>query len=169
MYPAGGISASIYANRLRAEGMGSKEQAVLFSNQDYEALKQECVESGCLFEDPCFPAEPPSLGFKELAPYSSKTRDVQWMRPTVRKLGRKVYYEHIQRFVNDLCIKLIYLICKTGQKIIFTDEKMFLRHRLKPDMKWKHLLWVASHVIFDNRRVVVTAEDDWNSTDKHVM
>lgn len=86
MYPAGGISASIYANRLRAEGMGSKEQAVLFSNQDYEALKQQCVESGCLFEDPCFPAEPPSLGFKELAPYSAKTKDVEWMRPTVRKL-----------------------------------------------------------------------------------
>lgn len=88
MHPAGGISASIYANRLRAEGMGSIEQAVLFSNQNYEALKQQCVESGCLFEDPCFPAEPPSLGFKELAPYSSKTRDVEWMRPTVRKPER---------------------------------------------------------------------------------
>uniref|UniRef100_A0A3P8VSK7 Calpain 1, (mu/I) large subunit a n=1 Tax=Cynoglossus semilaevis TaxID=244447 RepID=A0A3P8VSK7_CYNSE len=82
MDPAGGISATIYASRLRAEGVGSKEQAVHFANQDYEALKQECVESGCLFEDPCFPAEPPSLGFKELAPYSSKTRDVEWMRPT---------------------------------------------------------------------------------------
>lgn len=89
MYPAGGISASIYANRLRAEGMGSKEQAVFFSNQDYEALKQQCVESGLLFEDPCFPAEPPSLGFKELAPYSSKTRGVEWMRPTVRKPQRE--------------------------------------------------------------------------------
>uniref|UniRef100_A0A665VSV7 Calpain-1 catalytic subunit n=1 Tax=Echeneis naucrates TaxID=173247 RepID=A0A665VSV7_ECHNA len=82
MYPAGGISATIYANRLKAEGMGSKDQAVHFANQDYEALKQECVESGCLFEDPSFPAEPPSLGFKELAPFSSKTRDVVWMRPT---------------------------------------------------------------------------------------
>uniref|UniRef100_A0A8D0D8D1 Calpain 1, (mu/I) large subunit a n=1 Tax=Sander lucioperca TaxID=283035 RepID=A0A8D0D8D1_SANLU len=82
MCPAGGISATIHANRLRAEGMGSKEQALHFSNQDYEALKQECLESGCLFEDPCFPAEPPSLGFKELAPYSSKTRDVEWKRPT---------------------------------------------------------------------------------------
>uniref|UniRef100_A0A665VTM7 Calpain 1, (mu/I) large subunit a n=1 Tax=Echeneis naucrates TaxID=173247 RepID=A0A665VTM7_ECHNA len=76
------ISATIYANRLKAEGMGSKDQAVHFANQDYEALKQECVESGCLFEDPSFPAEPPSLGFKELAPFSSKTRDVVWMRPT---------------------------------------------------------------------------------------
>uniref|UniRef100_A0A3Q3GA79 Calpain 1, (mu/I) large subunit a n=1 Tax=Labrus bergylta TaxID=56723 RepID=A0A3Q3GA79_9LABR len=82
MDPVGGISASIYANRLRAEGMGSVEHAVPFSNQDYEALKQECVESGCLFEDHYFPAEPTSLGFKELAPHSAKTSDVEWMRPT---------------------------------------------------------------------------------------
>lgn len=75
---------SIYANRLRSEGMGSNEQAVKFASQDYEALKQECIESGGLFEDPYFPAEPPSLGFKELAPYSAKTKDVEWMRPTVR-------------------------------------------------------------------------------------
>lgn len=92
MYPSGGISATIYTNRLRAEGMGSSDQAVHFSNQDYEALKQECVESGCLFEDPCFPAEPPSLGFKELAPYSSKTRDVVWMRPTVSTSGEIITY-----------------------------------------------------------------------------
>ena len=84
MYPVGGISASIYANRLRAEGMGSNERAEPFAKQDYEALKQECLESGCLFEDPCFPAEPPSLGFKELAPHSSKTQGVEWMRPTVK-------------------------------------------------------------------------------------
>uniref|UniRef100_A0A8C5I2Z6 Calpain-1 catalytic subunit-like n=1 Tax=Gouania willdenowi TaxID=441366 RepID=A0A8C5I2Z6_GOUWI len=82
MYAVGGISASIYANRLRAEGMGSNDQAVPFANQTYDALKQECLESGTLFEDPCFPAEPPSLGFKELAPFSAKTRDVEWMRPT---------------------------------------------------------------------------------------
>uniref|UniRef100_A0A674MIQ7 Calpain 1, (mu/I) large subunit a n=1 Tax=Takifugu rubripes TaxID=31033 RepID=A0A674MIQ7_TAKRU len=68
--------------RLRAEGMGSNDRAVPFWNQDYEALKQQCVESGCLFEDPCFPAEPPSLGFKELAPHSSKTQGVEWQRPT---------------------------------------------------------------------------------------
>lgn len=84
MYPAGGISAAIYTNRLRSEGMGSKDNAVLFDNQDYESLKRDCLESGCLFEDPCFPAEPPSLGFKELAPHSSKTRDVEWIRPTVK-------------------------------------------------------------------------------------
>lgn len=91
MYPVGGISASIYANRLRTEGMGSKDQAVPFCNQDYEALKQQCVESGCLFEDPYFLAEPASLGFKELAPHSSKTRGVEWQRPTVRKPQQNGY------------------------------------------------------------------------------
>ncbi|XP_028844173.1 calpain 1, (mu/I) large subunit a isoform X2 [Denticeps clupeoides] len=82
MFSYGGISAHVYANRLKAEGMGTKEQAAPFLNQDYEALRQECLETGCLFEDPCFPAEPQSLGFKELAPYTSKTRDVEWLRPT---------------------------------------------------------------------------------------
>uniref|UniRef100_A0A674BGL7 Calpain 1, (mu/I) large subunit a n=1 Tax=Salmo trutta TaxID=8032 RepID=A0A674BGL7_SALTR len=80
---SGGISASIATSRLRAEGMGSNDHAVPFLNQNYEALRQECLETGCLFQDPSFLAEPPSLGFKELAPYSAKTRDVEWMRPTL--------------------------------------------------------------------------------------
>uniref|UniRef100_A0A674DFH2 Calpain 1, (mu/I) large subunit b n=1 Tax=Salmo trutta TaxID=8032 RepID=A0A674DFH2_SALTR len=82
MYPFGGVSARIQRERLHAEGMGTNERALKFLNQDYEALKQECLESGCLFEDPCFPTEPSSLGFKELAPHSSKTQGVEWMRPT---------------------------------------------------------------------------------------
>ncbi|XP_052374543.1 calpain-1 catalytic subunit-like isoform X5 [Oncorhynchus keta] len=79
---SGGISASIATGRLRAEGMGSNDHAIPFLEQDYEALRQECLETGCLFQDPSFLAEPPSLGFKELAPFSAKTRDVEWMRPT---------------------------------------------------------------------------------------
>lgn len=83
MYLFGGVSSSIQKERLKAEGMGTNENAVKFLNQDYEELKRECAESGRLFEDPCFPAVPQSLGFKELAPHSSKTRGVQWKRPTV--------------------------------------------------------------------------------------
>lgn len=83
MYVIGGMSERINYDRLRAEGAGTNEQALPFLNQDYEELKQECLESGSLFEDPCFPAQPHSLGFKELAPYSSKTRGVEWKRPTV--------------------------------------------------------------------------------------
>uniref|UniRef100_A0A3B3RJ25 Calpain 1, (mu/I) large subunit b n=1 Tax=Paramormyrops kingsleyae TaxID=1676925 RepID=A0A3B3RJ25_9TELE len=78
----GGISARIQKDRLKAEGVGTQEQAVKFLNQDYESLKQECLQSGQLFEDPSFAAEPLSLGFKELAPNTSKTRGVKWIRPT---------------------------------------------------------------------------------------
>uniref|UniRef100_A0A673IM19 Calpain-1 catalytic subunit-like n=1 Tax=Sinocyclocheilus rhinocerous TaxID=307959 RepID=A0A673IM19_9TELE len=82
MYSVGGVSSRIYKERLQAEGMGTNDNAVKFLNQDYEELKRECLESGRLFEDPCFPAVPQSLGFKELAPHSSKTHGVQWIRPT---------------------------------------------------------------------------------------
>uniref|UniRef100_A0A672LGW6 Calpain-1 catalytic subunit-like n=1 Tax=Sinocyclocheilus grahami TaxID=75366 RepID=A0A672LGW6_SINGR len=82
MYSIGGVSTRIYKERLQAEGMGTNDNAVKFLNQDYEELKRECLESGRLFEDPCFLAVPQSLGFKELAPHSSKTRGVQWIRPT---------------------------------------------------------------------------------------
>ncbi|MCI4393323.1 hypothetical protein PGIGA_G00156210 [Pangasianodon gigas] len=82
MYVFGGMSARIHYDRLRAEGAGTNEKALPFLNQDYEELKQECLENGRLFEDPSFPAQPHSLGFKELAPHSSKTRGVEWKRPT---------------------------------------------------------------------------------------
>uniref|UniRef100_A0A4W4EWM7 Calpain 1, (mu/I) large subunit a n=1 Tax=Electrophorus electricus TaxID=8005 RepID=A0A4W4EWM7_ELEEL len=82
MLSYGGISAQISISRLKAAGKGSYEQAIHFQNQVFEDLRQECLEAGYLFEDPCFPAEPCSLGFKELGPYSSKTRGVEWMRPT---------------------------------------------------------------------------------------
>ncbi|XP_072527900.1 calpain-1 catalytic subunit-like isoform X2 [Salminus brasiliensis] len=78
----GGMSARIQRERLQAEGVGSNDRAVRFLSQDFEALKQESLESGQLFEDPSFPAQAQSLGFKELAPHSSKTRGVTWKRPT---------------------------------------------------------------------------------------
>ncbi|XP_066534534.1 calpain 1, (mu/I) large subunit a [Hoplias malabaricus] len=82
MLSYGGISAHISASRLKADGAGSYGRAIHFQNQDFEELRRECLEGGFLFEDPCFPAEPLSLGFKELGPYSSKTRGVEWIRPT---------------------------------------------------------------------------------------
>ncbi|XP_068424553.1 calpain-2 catalytic subunit-like [Clinocottus analis] len=66
----------------RDEGIGTNQKAVKFSKQDYATLRQQCLERGRLFEDNCFPAEPKSLGFKELGPYSPKTRGVVWKRPT---------------------------------------------------------------------------------------
>ncbi|XP_031733000.1 calpain-2 catalytic subunit-like [Anarrhichthys ocellatus] len=65
----------------REEGIGTNQKAVKYSKQDYDTLRQQCLESGRLFEDNCFPAEHKSLGYNELGPYSSKTRGVVWKRP----------------------------------------------------------------------------------------
>uniref|UniRef100_A0A3P9PZL4 Calpain 1, (mu/I) large subunit b n=1 Tax=Poecilia reticulata TaxID=8081 RepID=A0A3P9PZL4_POERE len=53
-----------------------------YQNQDFWALREECLQNGTVFLDPLFPAEPGSLGFKELGPLSAKTRGVEWRRPT---------------------------------------------------------------------------------------
>lgn len=68
----------------RKKGIGTNKQAVKFSKQDYETLRQQCLKSGRLFEDDCFPAEHKSLGYNELGPYSSKIRGVVWKRPKVK-------------------------------------------------------------------------------------
>lgn len=84
----GGVSERIQRDRARAGGLGSVQQAVRYLNQDFQALKEECLLNRTLFQDPVFPAEPASLGFKELGPKSSKTRGVDWKRPTVRTRTR---------------------------------------------------------------------------------
>uniref|UniRef100_A0A2K5W843 Calpain-2 catalytic subunit n=1 Tax=Macaca fascicularis TaxID=9541 RepID=A0A2K5W843_MACFA len=76
-----GIAAKLVKDREAAE-LGSHERAIKYLNQDYEALRNECLEAGTLFQDPSFPAIPSALGFKELGPYSSKTRGIEWKRPT---------------------------------------------------------------------------------------
>uniref|UniRef100_A0A7M4EYM9 Calpain 11 n=1 Tax=Crocodylus porosus TaxID=8502 RepID=A0A7M4EYM9_CROPO len=75
-------TAPVERDRLRAEGVGKHHNSIKYLNQDYEALKQECLESGTLFEDPQFPAVPSVLGFKELGPHSGKTQGVRWKRPS---------------------------------------------------------------------------------------
>ncbi|XP_030628608.1 calpain-8 [Chanos chanos] len=65
----------------REEGLGSNDKAVPFNKQDFQALRDQCLERGVLFCDPTFPAEPDSLGYNELGRYSSKTRGVEWKRP----------------------------------------------------------------------------------------
>lgn len=72
-------------DRQKAGGLGSVQQAIHYLNQDFQALKEEYIQNGSLFEDPMFPAEPASMGFKELGPFTTKTRGVEWKRPTVRR------------------------------------------------------------------------------------
>nr|XP_005296372.1 calpain-11 [Chrysemys picta bellii]XP_023966917.1 calpain-11 [Chrysemys picta bellii] len=82
MMPFGGIASRLQRDRLRAEGVGEHSNAVKYLNQDYDTLKQACLESGTLFEDPQFPPVPSALGFKELGPNSGKTQGVRWKRPS---------------------------------------------------------------------------------------
>uniref|UniRef100_A0A3B3HE04 Calpain catalytic domain-containing protein n=1 Tax=Oryzias latipes TaxID=8090 RepID=A0A3B3HE04_ORYLA len=56
--------------------------ASCYLNQDFQGLKAVCLQNRRLFEDPLFPAEPASLGFKELGPLSAKAKGVEWKRPT---------------------------------------------------------------------------------------
>uniref|UniRef100_A0A3Q1CG93 Calpain-2 catalytic subunit n=1 Tax=Amphiprion ocellaris TaxID=80972 RepID=A0A3Q1CG93_AMPOC len=77
-----GIAATLQHRREKDQGVGSNCQAVRYLNQDYEALRQRCFQSGCLFQDDTFPAEASSLGFNELGPGAYKIRGVDWIRPT---------------------------------------------------------------------------------------
>uniref|UniRef100_A0A8C2PSS1 Calpain 2, (m/II) large subunit b n=1 Tax=Cyprinus carpio TaxID=7962 RepID=A0A8C2PSS1_CYPCA len=60
---------------------GTNANATKYLNQDFEALRRQCLSGGTLFSDPSFPAAPESLGFKELGPSSYKTRGIVWKRP----------------------------------------------------------------------------------------
>ncbi|XP_068558867.1 calpain 2, (m/II) large subunit, like [Cebidichthys violaceus] len=77
-----GIATTLRHRRDKDQGIGSCSQAVKYLNQDFEALKERCLESGRLFQDESFPPVASSLGFKELGPGSYKTRGVSWERPT---------------------------------------------------------------------------------------
>ncbi|XP_035261352.1 calpain-2 catalytic subunit-like [Anguilla anguilla] len=77
-----GIAKKLKRNRARAEGIGTNEQALKYLKQDYETLRQNCLECGQLFQDETFDAVPASLGFKDLGPNSYKVRGITWSRPT---------------------------------------------------------------------------------------
>lgn len=82
-----GIAETLQHLREKQRGIGTNSQAAKYLNQDYEALRQHCFQSGCLFQDDAFPALPSSLGFDELGPGSYKIRGVSWQRPTVSYHG----------------------------------------------------------------------------------
>ncbi|XP_037365709.1 calpain-8 [Talpa occidentalis] len=76
------LAASVSKKQAAAEGLGSSQKAVKYLGQDYETLRQECLDSGVLFKDPEFPACPSALGYKDLGPRSPQTQGIVWKRPT---------------------------------------------------------------------------------------
>lgn len=83
LWKMSGIAQKLQHNREKSHGIGTNSHAVKYLNQDFESLRQCCLERGRLFEDECFEALPSSLGFNELGPDSYKVRGITWKRPTV--------------------------------------------------------------------------------------
>ncbi|XP_076835482.1 calpain-1 catalytic subunit [Brachyhypopomus gauderio] len=79
---ASGVAGRLRSEWDRSEGLGQNHRALKFLGQEFESLRDSCLRRGRLFEDETFPAHPSSLGFKELAPGSAKTKGLCWKRPT---------------------------------------------------------------------------------------
>ncbi|KAJ8384753.1 hypothetical protein AAFF_G00198390 [Aldrovandia affinis] len=96
-----GIASKLQHDRAKAQGIGSNAHSVKYLGQDYETLRQRCLECGQLFQDDNFEARPPSLGFKDLGPNSYKVRGVTWKRPT--ELCSNPQFIHGGASRTDIC------------------------------------------------------------------
>lgn len=112
----------------RELGIGTNAQAVKFYKQDYEALRQQCLETSHLFQDDRFPPEPKSLGYNQLGPYSSKTKGIVWKRPTVRGQQSKQSFltqtYHIYKIFIILFINLIILYFPLLKDVLLSLQEL---------------------------------------------
>uniref|UniRef100_A0AAQ5Y0F7 Calpain-3 n=1 Tax=Amphiprion ocellaris TaxID=80972 RepID=A0AAQ5Y0F7_AMPOC len=70
--PSGFFCDRLIRERERRDGEGSLNKPLRFNGQDFNSLRQECLQRKSLFEDDSFPATVESLGFKELGHKSNK-------------------------------------------------------------------------------------------------
>lgn len=117
-----GIAQKLQHDRDKSHGIGTNSHAVKYLNQDFESLRQSCLERGRLYEDECFEALPSSLGYNELGPNSYKVRGITWKRPTVEwtvisaecaglliLLGPLLSRPHSLSFTDNCCLQLEYV------------------------------------------------------------
>lgn len=68
--------------------------------QDYQKLREECLSTGTLFEDPEFPADDSSLYFSK-----RPDRYIEWKRPMVRNFMYTYNIIHIYIHNSRIQIK----------------------------------------------------------------
>ncbi|XP_053330473.1 calpain-3 isoform X3 [Spea bombifrons] len=79
--PMGFFCDRVIRERDRRNGEGSLVKPLRYENQDFAALRKECVSKKKLFEDDIFPAGGQSLGYKEFGQKASKVKNIVWKRP----------------------------------------------------------------------------------------
>uniref|UniRef100_A0A3P8VK29 Calpain-3 n=1 Tax=Cynoglossus semilaevis TaxID=244447 RepID=A0A3P8VK29_CYNSE len=79
--PSGFFCDRLIRERERRDGEGSLNKPLRFNGQDFNTLRQECLQKKSLFEDDSSPATVESLGFKELGHKSNKVKNIVWKRP----------------------------------------------------------------------------------------
>uniref|UniRef100_A0A8C5TZF5 Calpain 8 n=1 Tax=Malurus cyaneus samueli TaxID=2593467 RepID=A0A8C5TZF5_9PASS len=75
------VAVSLIQERAAAGGHGSNRNAITYLKQDYEALRQQCLQTGTLLKDEEFPACPSALVYWDLGPFSFKTQGIVWKHP----------------------------------------------------------------------------------------
>lgn len=146
---ATGVAARLRSDWDHNEGLGQNDRALKFLCQDFESLRSSCLQNSHLYQDETFPAQPSSLGFKELAPGSTKTKGVCWMRPTVRSCsmeashkllpcGASVAICHIQTPTNLIDIPVTSVPCLTHRSSLCTPGVLYW-----PTFhcRWSHSHW----------------------------
>uniref|UniRef100_A0A8C1RIJ5 Calpain 1, (mu/I) large subunit b n=1 Tax=Cyprinus carpio TaxID=7962 RepID=A0A8C1RIJ5_CYPCA len=156
-----GVASTLAKKRAQAAGFGTNANATKYLNQDFEALRSQCLSRGSLFSDPSFPAAPESLGFKELGPSSSKTRGLAWKRPG--ELCSKPQFIVGGATRTDICqgalgkkLRTFIHLLPNAQCVIYDPATLLLNAGIFHFQFWQFGEWVD--VVIDDRLPVKDGE-----------